>query len=65
MTGSTYEIDAPKKCQFCGEKMPTKRTAYGNEHIDFTAALKHFTENPGCATQLAGRALTDREGEVA
>lgn len=55
MTGSTYEIEAPKQCQFCGEQMPTKHTAYDNHNVDFKAALTHFAENPQCAAQMAGR----------
>lgn len=59
MSSSTYEIEAPKQCRFCGEQLPTKRTAYQNEYVDFTAALDHFTENPACAAQLAGREPVD------
>ena len=59
MGSSTYEIEAPKQCRFCGEKIPRKRTAYDNEYVSFTAALDHFIEHPGCATQLVGEKSVD------
>lgn len=59
MGSCTYEIETPKQCRFCGEKIPRKRTAYDNEYVDFTAALAHFTESPECAEQLVGKTPVD------